>query len=488
MLCRTTPAHGKDVRCRIRKFTLSRRVQIFTCHPSVGGLRAYDEAAPDLPGSADDGKQQHDASAHLILRMTFEWRAGQNSAILEPRQLCPAPTAASVVGTDSRLVELDWLRIGAFGLLMFFHVGLFYAPGNWHVKSPYPQQWLQPVLEMSSPWRLSLLFLVAGAATGLSLGSRREWGQIRQRTVRLLVPLGFGMAIFVLPQVYLEVVHKFGYADGYINFLQRYLVAGPRFCPPEGKMACITPPNWNHLWFLGYLWAYTLLLIAVRLIKQGAVEIIDLTRLTSGGRLLWLPLLLFAIERQQLLFRFPPNNGFVNDWFSHALYLSMFLLGSAFFGHRDDRHGAWAAAVRLRWWALGAALLSLLGMRIGLSLAGGWQAFSPAEKQFWLALGAIRHWAPVLAALGFARLHLRGRDSRARRLMTEAVFPFYLVHQMAIVVGGHHLARINWPLPLEAVLIVVFTAVACFMTWRIGREVRWLRPLLGIVRRPGKWP
>ena len=68
-----------------------------------------------------------------------------------------------------RLTELDWLRVAAFGLLILYHVGMFYVPWDWHVKSPQPVPALQPWMLMSSPWRLCLLFVVSGAGMGLAL-------------------------------------------------------------------------------------------------------------------------------------------------------------------------------------------------------------------------------------------------------------------------------------------------------------------------------
>ena len=37
-----------------------------------------------------------------------------------------------------RQFGLDWLRIGAFGLLILYHIGMFFVPWGWHVKSATP--------------------------------------------------------------------------------------------------------------------------------------------------------------------------------------------------------------------------------------------------------------------------------------------------------------------------------------------------------------
>src|SRR5690606_23576820 len=53
--------------------------------------------------------------------------------------------------------DLDWIRVGAFLLLILYHVGMFYVPWDWHVKSGYELVWLEPVMQLTNPWRLTLL-------------------------------------------------------------------------------------------------------------------------------------------------------------------------------------------------------------------------------------------------------------------------------------------------------------------------------------------
>ena len=68
-----------------------------------------------------------------------------------------------------RRVDLDWVRIAAFGLLILYHVGMFYVPWNWHIKSAHPVTALEPLMLALNPWRLALLFLVSGVATRFML-------------------------------------------------------------------------------------------------------------------------------------------------------------------------------------------------------------------------------------------------------------------------------------------------------------------------------
>ncbi len=42
---------------------------------------------------------------------------------------------ASELTQRTRRYDLDWLRIIAFLLLILYHIGMFYVPWSWHVKS-----------------------------------------------------------------------------------------------------------------------------------------------------------------------------------------------------------------------------------------------------------------------------------------------------------------------------------------------------------------
>ena len=110
---------------------------------------------------------------------------------------------------SDRLVFLDWVRIIAFALLMFYHVGMYYVTWDFHIKSLHASTLLEPWMRLSSPWRMDLLFLVSGAATSFMLLRDGASGALlRLRARRLLIPLLFGMLVVVPPQSWLEVVQN----------------------------------------------------------------------------------------------------------------------------------------------------------------------------------------------------------------------------------------------------------------------------------------
>ncbi|HEV8691115.1 MAG TPA: acyltransferase family protein, partial [Ideonella sp.] len=115
-----------------------------------------------------------------------------------------------------RLYFLDWLRAAAFGLLILYHVGMYYVSWDWHIKSPHAGDAIEPLMMLSSPWRLALLFLISGAATSMMLrprsaGAAQRRPFLRERAWRLLPPLAFAMLVVVPPQSYFEVVEQAGY-------------------------------------------------------------------------------------------------------------------------------------------------------------------------------------------------------------------------------------------------------------------------------------
>src|SRR3954451_8214039 len=108
-------------------------------------------------------------------------------------------------GTERR-IDLDWVRIAAFGLLILYHVGMLYVSWGFHIKSDHRIEALEPVMLVLNPWRLGLLFLVSGAATRFMTGKLTPGGLVRSRSLRSVPPLIFGMLVVVPPQAYDQVV------------------------------------------------------------------------------------------------------------------------------------------------------------------------------------------------------------------------------------------------------------------------------------------
>src|SRR3982074_1272909 len=133
-----------------------------------------------------------------------------------------SPHFAATQGAERR-VDLDWVRIGAFGLLIFYHVGMLYVSWGFHIKSVHRITALEPVMRSLNPGRLALLFLVSGAATRFMLQKYRIGPLLRSRSTRLLIPLIFGMLVIVPLQAYDQIVEsqileRIGDPAGFLDF------------------------------------------------------------------------------------------------------------------------------------------------------------------------------------------------------------------------------------------------------------------------------
>lgn len=370
-----------------------------------------------------------------------------------------------------RRYGLDWLRIGAFALLILYHVGMFFVPWDWHVKTAEPLRWLEIPMLATNAWRLALLFLISGVASRFLLAKMAGAGGFAgQRTVRLLVPLLAGVALFVAPQPWAELQAKAGYPYGFWHFWTHDYF---RFGTLEGLVL----PTYNHLWFVAYLWIYTLLLaLGAALLPVGAKAALQagFDRLFAGARLLWLPILLLWLARVTLFPIFDDTHALIDDWYNHAVYGGLFLFGVAL----AKSATAWRDVAATWKPALACAIVGYAAI-VAYNLAVG----DNELPEPWLALvrglRSAHMWGAILALLALAHLKLN-RDTPARRYLTEAIFPYYIAHQTIIVLVGHALTPYRLPPAAELAIILPATVLGCALTYEIARRVPGLGPLLGL--------
>lgn len=368
---------------------------------------------------------------------------------------------------------LDWLRIGAFALLILYHIGMVFAPGDWLVKAPRTigaAAW--PMIAVQ-PWRMPLLFAVSGYASHALLTRTGDAAKFLQaRSARLLVPFAFAMLFLVAPQTWIGLVQNHGYQAGLVHF---WTTEWWRFHALDGVFL----PDTEHLWFIAYLWTYTMLLGAAIIVTPVSWKdaIGRLTQwLGTGQRLLWLPLLPLLVIRIALLFTVPETHGLLHDWVSDLLYIPAFLFGFALF----KTPALWSAIARCWAPALAIAVASCaILLAIEVRLPDGVVHRPHAVQAFQRDAGMVMTWSMILLLLGAADRWLN-RDHPLRGTLSEAVFPFYLVHQTIIVVVGWWIRdSALGPAAMFAVLIVA-TGAGCWLFYDVGRRIPPLRPLIGL--------
>jgi glucans biosynthesis protein C len=165
----------------------------------------------------------------------------------------------------------------------------------------------------------------------------------------------------------------------------------------------------------------------------------------------------------------------VGDPVGHLTYLPVFLFGVGL----ACSDIALTTAQRLWKPALALALSSYTGVAL---IRYQWLG-ETAVPEPWASLMSASHammgWTMIVALVGLAGRYLN-HDHRWRPMLTEAVFPFYIIHQTIIVVVGWWLLRFALPAGAAFIILLAATVGSCWAFYRIGRSIPWLRPLIGL--------
>ena len=382
---------------------------------------------------------------------------------------------------SERRYDLDWLRIAAFALLIFYHVGMFYVTWDWHVKSSRASEAIEPLMLLTNPWRLGLLFLVSGAATRFMADRVSAWKLTSARMGRLWPPLLLAVFVIVPPQSYYEIVEALralgeSQSPWLDNFYQKYVTASGNWCDADG---CLTTPTYNHMWFVAYLILYSLALIPLLPLLRRIPRVVRV--LIAGPFLILTPWLFLFALRATLFPIFGESHDFRADWYLHSLYFATFLFGFAIAKHQPF----FDACVRWRWAALGLTFAAWAAVCLYYGYGGLTDWSDDNVPPDWLrttfrGVRELQAWTAIVAGIGFAHRYLRAADGPIRRVLTVAIFPAYLVHQTIIVVAGHYLDPLAMPLWIEAALVITVTALGCACAYYAGRVFPLLRVWLGM--------
>ncbi len=243
-----------------------------------------------------------------------------------------------------RQYYLDWLRVLGILLVFVYHSTRFYNVEDWIVKN---QIWYQPV-EMwnsfSTSFMMPLMFTISGASLFYAIGKGGFGKFLKDKTLRLLVPLLVCILTHASLQSYLY-SHTHGLFSGsYFQYLPQYYLTSMDLL---GK----------HLWYLFFLFVYSVLLYPLfRWLKAGGTGVlarVDGSFMKTGVMYaLALPLLLLYVL---LGADSPLLEG--NGGYPYIMYAWFVVLGFLLVSDRQ-----WQDKIRrLRWVSLAVGLVLVAG-------------------------------------------------------------------------------------------------------------------------------
>ncbi|MFY8035624.1 MAG: acyltransferase family protein [Cyclobacteriaceae bacterium] len=343
----------------------------------------------------------------------------------------------------NRRYDVDWVRVIAIALLLIYHTAIGFQPWGMMIgfissKTSWVSLWTP--MTLLNIWRIPLLFFVSGMGVYFALYNR-TWKQlVWERTQRILVPFVFG--IFCIVPIHIFILRK------YYN------------------MDAVYVPDAGHLWFLGNIFVYVLLLLPVfyMLKKNEAGSVVTLLKKSMRTPLGLLPLVL-AMVLEVWITQPWPYEMYVMTKHGFLLGLIAFLFGFCFMLCGET---FWKMVVQWRWFFLlmGTVLYSV--RIIGLTFSDSTQWLLPIESIAW-----------VLTVLAFSHRYLN-KPSRALSYLSEAAYPVYILHMIFLYLGSVIIFPTDLPVYFQYVLLLIFTFAGCFGAYEIIRRVKWIRPLFGL--------
>lgn len=375
---------------------------------------------------------------------------------------------ASVSSAATRYYDVDWLRVFATLVVFLFHAAKPFADDPWHIKNPQIDPCLDFMVGLVDVWMMPLLFVVSGMSIAFSLQSRTAVTFVLERVKRLLIPFLFGLFFLSPIQVYIERLHYHQFNDSFLQFLPHAFEGLYLEYAGEGNFAWFG----LHLWYLGALLIYSLLMLPLFFTLSGKTWQGPLIRL--GARLKNPGLLLLTALPLMCLSTLNPSDlgwRLLGGW-NFPIYLALLIYG--FLINRTLE--GYTVLYHYRW-------LTLLVFFIAGLVAAPLDGAEYGTMGFFIGQAArgLVMWCFILFLLGVF-YPLRKINSQLLRYTSEMVLPFYMLHQPVIIVVGYFLLLpLNLPsIAKYSLLVVISLPITVAIFEFLIRRSNLLRILFGL--------
>jgi surface polysaccharide O-acyltransferase-like enzyme len=381
----------------------------------------------------------------------------------------------NMIKLDERCYYVDWLRILAMAVVFLFHCARFFDDGGWHVKNSVTDIGFTILTGFTSQWTMPFFFLLAGAGTWFALGRRSPGQYVGARFKRLLLPYLFGIVLWLPPQKYLEALFYNRFDGSFLEFLPRYFSADTLWI--DGTFRFLGHYGY-HLWFLGFLFIFSLLLLPLfaYLKRESSGHILAALRRPLYAKAgLFLPVIPTALVQ----FGLRPLSPDYLQWADFCYWLIFFFCGFLLFSDPGLQE-----KIESRLKTHGIIALIAVSLLLAWFLSGD---LRPLEEHPGFSLGdlalqslrSLNTWAWILFFLGLGRRYLQ-RTDRVMAYANRAVLPFYILHQTVILIIGFFI--IQWPVGMigKFLLIAAASFAVIMALYEVLRRSKVLRFIFGM--------
>lgn len=349
---------------------------------------------------------------------------------------------------------IDWLKVVCILYLLPFHTARIFEATEANYIQGKPNAFCTTLI-YSSLWFLPLMFLLAGMSCYFSLKKRSNKEYLKERFLRLLIPLVFGIIIFLTPEGYFAYKSHFGSTLSFMAYLPKFFFD---FSDLNGYHGSFTP---GALWFILYL--FIISLITLPIMRKLSTHKSKLLKAPFKILLICIPLTVASG-----LPSIPGKNIFVCIIF----VILGFLIAS------DDSILDMIESHKIFY-----LMCSIIGYTIiFIELTSiGWQSgFTPLGIIFSL-MHYLTKWVSVLAFIGYGKRYLNFRTNFLS-YFSHASFTIYMIHQTYIVIFAYFIFKLTNIFLLQYILIIILALAASVMTYEVLRRFKVFRFMLGIKR------
>jgi len=153
----------------------------------------------------------------------------------------------NATGQNGRSHDLDWIKVLVMLIVFLYHVSMFFNSYPWHIKNiDINKTYIEVFSLLAGNWMMPVFFVISGIGTFHALRKRNAQGFIKERLLRLGLPLLVGVFVLSPPQVYVERAVNRQFEGSFLSFFPRYFDGLYLEIGGTGNFAFFG----HHLWYL----------------------------------------------------------------------------------------------------------------------------------------------------------------------------------------------------------------------------------------------